>query len=447
MAIQIQLRRDTASNWSSANPILAQGEVGLVIDSEPYVGKIGDGTTSWNSLPFSIGASQSPGGSDTNIQINEGGSFGGSSSITTSGDYSRLLLGGSSDDGISSLQVLGQTSLDAGQITTDGNGNLSVYTLQTTIGLVTYTSDAYSSLIIQPSGTDIAIGFGASAPDNNQGVAVGYNSNAQGGGTAIGANSNGYSGGVAIGNGSSGDFNGLAVGYGSNGNGGGVAIGANSNGSNNGAALGNYSDGDSYGAAVGQNSNGNSGGVGVGSGSNGNNGGVAVGSGSNGNSGGVAVGSGANTNGYNGCVAIGGDLNGVYAATIPGGFTLPTVQLGQGTAVLDGGLNFGTGANVYTVMDVNGALMPRVARTTYTGSVSGSAAYSMPFRGQSYKKFLINLQALHDAGGTITYPTAFTKQPYLYGDAAAVAVSSTSTTQLTLAVTVGVTGNVFVEGY
>jgi hypothetical protein len=50
MAIQIQLRRGTASQWTTANTLLAQGEIGLEIDT--YKIKIGDGTTSWNSLGY-----------------------------------------------------------------------------------------------------------------------------------------------------------------------------------------------------------------------------------------------------------------------------------------------------------------------------------------------------------------------------------------------------------
>lgn len=48
MASKIQLRRDIAANWASVNPVLAQGEVGLVTDTGTY--KFGDGTTAWNSL-------------------------------------------------------------------------------------------------------------------------------------------------------------------------------------------------------------------------------------------------------------------------------------------------------------------------------------------------------------------------------------------------------------
>jgi hypothetical protein len=50
MAIQIQLRRGTASQWTTANTLLAQGEIGLELDTNKI--KLGDGTTSWNSLGY-----------------------------------------------------------------------------------------------------------------------------------------------------------------------------------------------------------------------------------------------------------------------------------------------------------------------------------------------------------------------------------------------------------
>lgn len=48
MSVTIQMRRGTAAQWSSANPVLADGEIGFVRDDLSY--KIGDGTTAWNSL-------------------------------------------------------------------------------------------------------------------------------------------------------------------------------------------------------------------------------------------------------------------------------------------------------------------------------------------------------------------------------------------------------------
>ena len=50
MATKIQLRRDTAANWSSLNPVLAQGEPGLELDTSNL--KIGDGVTQWTGLSY-----------------------------------------------------------------------------------------------------------------------------------------------------------------------------------------------------------------------------------------------------------------------------------------------------------------------------------------------------------------------------------------------------------
>lgn len=47
---QIQLRRDTAANWTSHDPILASGEIGYETDTLKQ--KMGDGTTSWASLDY-----------------------------------------------------------------------------------------------------------------------------------------------------------------------------------------------------------------------------------------------------------------------------------------------------------------------------------------------------------------------------------------------------------
>lgn len=51
MADLIQFRRDTAERWAAANPVLAEGELGLVLGSSNQY-KVGDGVTPWNSLPI-----------------------------------------------------------------------------------------------------------------------------------------------------------------------------------------------------------------------------------------------------------------------------------------------------------------------------------------------------------------------------------------------------------
>lgn len=48
--VRIQSRRGTAAQWTSANPVLFDGEPGYEKDTGKM--KIGDGTTAWNSLPY-----------------------------------------------------------------------------------------------------------------------------------------------------------------------------------------------------------------------------------------------------------------------------------------------------------------------------------------------------------------------------------------------------------
>ncbi len=49
MAVQIQIRNDTAANWSSANPVLMVGEMGVDTTNDQF--RIGDGSTNWDDLP------------------------------------------------------------------------------------------------------------------------------------------------------------------------------------------------------------------------------------------------------------------------------------------------------------------------------------------------------------------------------------------------------------
>ena len=75
MASIIQIRRDTASNWTTANPILALGEMGAEIDTSKI--KIGDGTTAWTSVPYLIDAGDYLTATSTNTLTNKTITFAG----------------------------------------------------------------------------------------------------------------------------------------------------------------------------------------------------------------------------------------------------------------------------------------------------------------------------------------------------------------------------------
>lgn len=54
MTVQIQIRRGTASEWTAANPLLAEGELGGELDTGKF--KIGNGADDWDTLPYAVGA-------------------------------------------------------------------------------------------------------------------------------------------------------------------------------------------------------------------------------------------------------------------------------------------------------------------------------------------------------------------------------------------------------
>ena len=52
MTSVIQIKRGTASAWTSANTVLAAGEVGFETDTKKM--KVGDGSTAWTSLTYTV---------------------------------------------------------------------------------------------------------------------------------------------------------------------------------------------------------------------------------------------------------------------------------------------------------------------------------------------------------------------------------------------------------
>jgi len=48
----LKLRNGTAAQWTSTNPTLVQGELGIETDTNKF--KFGDGTTAWATLPYAV---------------------------------------------------------------------------------------------------------------------------------------------------------------------------------------------------------------------------------------------------------------------------------------------------------------------------------------------------------------------------------------------------------
>lgn len=67
MAQKIQLRRDTAANWTSVNPTLSQGEPGFEIDTGKF--KIGTGSDNWATLQYANTGTTGGGGASSFNQL------------------------------------------------------------------------------------------------------------------------------------------------------------------------------------------------------------------------------------------------------------------------------------------------------------------------------------------------------------------------------------------
>ena len=135
MATKIQVRRDTAANWTSVNPTLSDGELGYETNTG-YM-KIGDGSTAWSSLSyFTPGAVD--GDANTTYTI----------STAQSGNDARIILTGS-DSSTDELTLVAGTNLSltvAGDsITAVVNNDLANYSNATSAFITASSSDALTN--------------------------------------------------------------------------------------------------------------------------------------------------------------------------------------------------------------------------------------------------------------------------------------------------------------
>ena len=81
MPIQVQLRRGTTTQWSTANPTLAAGELG--VDTTLTKFKVGNGSTAWNSLGYATVTFQGAYSAGTTYYPNDIVTLSGASYIAT----------------------------------------------------------------------------------------------------------------------------------------------------------------------------------------------------------------------------------------------------------------------------------------------------------------------------------------------------------------------------
>lgn len=126
MANRIQLRRGGAQEWANANPTLAQGELGIELDTGRF--KIGDGVTPWNSLRYERPIESTSNTANTLVQRDADGNF-------SAGTITATLIGNASTASRLASQRQIQLSQDIqASGTFDGSQNL---TLNAVLQLIT----------------------------------------------------------------------------------------------------------------------------------------------------------------------------------------------------------------------------------------------------------------------------------------------------------------------
>ena len=126
MANRLQLRRDGAQQWANINPILAQGELGIEIDTSRI--KIGDGVTPWNSLRYERPIETESNAANTLVKRDADGNF-------EAGAISATLIGNASTSTrLASARQIQLTGSITGSGSFDGSSNLN---LATNLELVT----------------------------------------------------------------------------------------------------------------------------------------------------------------------------------------------------------------------------------------------------------------------------------------------------------------------
>jgi hypothetical protein len=133
MTVKIQVRRGTASAWTSANPTLSAGEIGFETDTLKI--KIGDGTTAWTSLGYTTSGAAGYATTAT---------AGGTTTLTVSSAYAQFFTGSANQTVV--LPVASTMTLGG-----------SFYINNNSTGTLTFNSSGGNLVVSIPANTTVQI--------------------------------------------------------------------------------------------------------------------------------------------------------------------------------------------------------------------------------------------------------------------------------------------------
>lgn len=150
MAATIRLRRDTAANWTSANPVLAIGELGIETNTRKH--KIGDGVTAWNSLLYGSAAAAFTDLTDVpSSYTGQGGKL-----VAVKGSEDGLEFGGSTVHAGKATLATGTVTVPATWVTADSVVTVTACTSPGTAG---------TNLSVDPANHDPGVSFQIDSDD------------------------------------------------------------------------------------------------------------------------------------------------------------------------------------------------------------------------------------------------------------------------------------------
>ena len=141
MAIRMQQRRGTAAQWTSADPILGPGEIGVETDTNQF--KLGDGTSVWSDLSYFKNLEDLGGSLDDYILLTQKGAASGVATLDSNGQIPLSQLASLINDAPEALDTLGELADLANVINsameTHSNLDENVHGIVNTAALITQT--------------------------------------------------------------------------------------------------------------------------------------------------------------------------------------------------------------------------------------------------------------------------------------------------------------------